>query len=252
MADEGMNRDFLFNSLTATVIRESNNSHMGQFMKTIFIAEPVVTAGNSNRLIAVEILSRFYSVNGKQLPTVKTLNMFTAEMKIDLLELQIRKIISKASFFSKHNILCSLNVDYDTCQYIYRNKNIQDIIKSYDFIVLEISETYPVIKADDAIIPFLINLSEHIWLDNLGSGNSTIHTLIRNKYQAVKLDKSFFQKHSMKPHFSALIDNIKDFALWLLPRVLKIRIIFMLLQELVYGVFRDIIFHQYSLRIFIR
>ncbi|HAX9692366.1 TPA: EAL domain-containing protein, partial [Escherichia coli] len=147
---------------------------------------------------------------------------------------------------------CSLNVDYDTCQYIYRNKNIQDIIKSYDFIVLEISETYPVIKADDAIIPFLINLSEHIWLDDLGSGNSTIHTLIRNKYQAVKLDKSFFQKHSMKPHFSALIDNIKDFALWLLPRVLKIRIIFMLLQELVYGVFRDIIFHQYSLRIFIR
>ncbi|ELH6623697.1 hypothetical protein Q9K68_005328, partial [Escherichia coli] len=81
----GMNRDFLFNSLTATVIRESNNSHMEQFMKTIFIAEPVVTAGNSNRLIAVEILSRFYSVNGKQLPTVKTLNMFTAEMKIDLL-----------------------------------------------------------------------------------------------------------------------------------------------------------------------
>ncbi|HBM8748966.1 TPA: EAL domain-containing protein, partial [Escherichia coli] len=107
-------------------------------------------------------------------------------------------------------------------------------------------------KADDAIIPFLINLSEHIWLDDLGSGNSTIHTLIRNKFQAVKLDKSFFQKHSMKPHFSALIDNIKRFCPLVIAEGVENKDYLHAASGTGLWGGRDIIFHQYSLRIFIR
>ncbi|MGE9665047.1 EAL domain-containing protein, partial [Escherichia coli] len=51
--------------------------------------------------------------------------------------------------------------------------------------------------------------TEYIWLDDFGSRNSTMHTAMKNKYHAIKLDKLFFQKNIQKPCFEGIINNLK-------------------------------------------
>lgn len=177
-------------------------------MEVIYIAEPIIDT-EINKLIAVEVLSRFYSKTGIHLSTQKVLSMFTATMKISLLKSQIKAIIKHRDFFECHGILCSVNIDYDTCLYISRNKEIQEMIMGNKFITLEISETYPELAQEKDVIPFLCSLTKHIWLDDFGSGNSTISTLMKNKYHAIKLDRCFYQENIDKPHLDVLIKNLK-------------------------------------------
>lgn len=177
-------------------------------MEVIYIAEPIIST-STNKLIAVEVLSRFRSKDGVALPTQRVLGMFTNKMKINLLKSQLNTIMKYKCFFERHNILCSINVDYDTCIYIYSNKQTQELIKNNKFIVLEISENYPDLSDEDYVIPFLLTLTDYVWLDDFGSGNATMKTLIKNKYHVIKLDKSFFQEHMIKPHFDVIISNLK-------------------------------------------
>lgn len=85
--------------------------------------------------------------------------------------------------------MCYVNVDYDTCLYLSSNKEIQRTIVKNKFIALEISETYPELSQGNDVIPFLFSLTEYIWLDDFGSGNSTMSTAMKNKYHAIKLDQ---------------------------------------------------------------
>ncbi|MDX5693442.1 hypothetical protein [Escherichia coli] len=86
-------------------------------MEVIYIAEPIIST-NINKLIAVELLSRFYSKTGVPLSTQRVLSMFTTAMKINLLKSQIKEIINHRDFFEHHGVLCSVNIDYETCLYI--------------------------------------------------------------------------------------------------------------------------------------
>lgn len=86
-------------------------------MEVIYIVEPIIST-STNKLIAVEVLSRF-SNEGAILPTQRVLGMFTSKMKINLLTSQLNTIIKYKCFFECHNILCSINVDYETCLYIW-------------------------------------------------------------------------------------------------------------------------------------
>ena len=54
-------------------------------MEVIYIVEPIIST-STNKLIAVEVLSRFYSNEGAILSTQKVLGMFTSKMKINLLK----------------------------------------------------------------------------------------------------------------------------------------------------------------------
>lgn len=67
-------------------------------MEVIYIAEPIIST-NTNKLIAVEVLSRFYSTTGVPLSTQRVLSTFTTTMKINLLKSQIKAIISHRDFF---------------------------------------------------------------------------------------------------------------------------------------------------------
>ncbi|MVW02141.1 EAL domain-containing protein [Escherichia coli] len=177
-------------------------------MEVIYIAEPIIST-NTNKLIAVEVLSRFYSKTGVPLSTQRVLSTFTTTMKINLLKSQIKAIISHRDFFERHETLCSVNVDYETCLYISCNNEIQKVISKNKFIALEISETYPEPTQENDVIPFLCSLTDYIWLDDFGSRNSTMHTAMKNKYHAIKLDKLFFQENIQKPYFEGIINNLK-------------------------------------------
>lgn len=120
-------------------------------MEVIYIAEPIIST-NINKLIAVELLSRFYSKTGVPLSTQRVLSMFTTAMKINLLKSQIKEIINHRDFFEHHGVLCSVNVDYETCLYISYDNEIQKTLSENKFIALEISETYPELTQNNDVV----------------------------------------------------------------------------------------------------
>ena len=73
-------------------------------------------------------------------------------------------------------------------------KQIQELLINNKIIAIEISENYPDLSDEDYVISFLLTLTDNVWLDDFGSGNATMKALIKNKYHAIKLDKSFFAR----------------------------------------------------------
>lgn len=63
-------------------------------MEVIYIAEPIIST-NTNKLIAVEVLSRFYSKTGVSLSTQRVLSTFTTTMKINLFKSQIKALVTE-------------------------------------------------------------------------------------------------------------------------------------------------------------
>lgn len=180
-------------------------------MNVRFIVEPIFSLHN-NKLIAMEVLSRFKFNNGMQAPTIKILKMLRQDVKNKLLNKQVEWVVTNKKFFIENNIICSVNVDDGLCAFIYEDERIQKIIKENDFIAFEISENHPNLDMDDSMIDFLFSLSGYIWLDDFGSGNATMSAVIKRPYHAIKIDKCFLQ-HNIENHtISETIKRIKKFV----------------------------------------
>ncbi|MFO6485732.1 hypothetical protein ACLBR5_32390 [Escherichia coli] len=106
-------------------------------MEIHFVAEPIVNMTN-NKLMAVEVLSRFYTPNGLQLPTQYTILRLSSAMKINISKTDKCYSREKIFFFINNNLMCSINVDYDTCLFILKNKALQQTINDNHFIALEV------------------------------------------------------------------------------------------------------------------
>ncbi len=68
-------------------------------MEVIYIAEPIIST-DINKLIAIKVLSRFYSPKGHLLSTERVLSIFTTTMKINLVKSQINTIIKHRDFLN--------------------------------------------------------------------------------------------------------------------------------------------------------
>ena len=161
-------------------------------MGVYFIVEPIVDIKN-NKLVAVEVLSRFYTQSGEQLSTQHTFLRLSSAMKINILQQQIKSIAEQKSFFIKNDLICSINVDYDTCIFIFNCKELQKTIIENDFIALEISETFPYFHENSRIIVNkLLNITNHIWVDDFGADNSKINISQLQLLARDSLIKTFF------------------------------------------------------------
>ncbi|MCZ0558488.1 EAL domain-containing protein [Escherichia coli] len=173
-----------------------------------FIVEPIVDIKN-NKLVAVEVLSRFYTQSGEQLSTQHTFLRLSSAMKINILQQQIKSIAEQKSFFIKNDLICSINVGYDTCIFIFNCKELQKTIIENDFIALEISETFPYFHENSRIIVNkLLNITNHIWVDDFGADNCKINISQLQNVGAVKLDKDFLYRTLNKEYFSEIIKRI--------------------------------------------
>ncbi|MCX1665005.1 EAL domain-containing protein [Escherichia coli] len=181
-------------------------------MKIHFVAEPIVNMTN-NKLMAVEVLSRFYTANGLQLPTQHTILRLSSAMKINILQKQINAIVEKKIFFINNKLMCSINVDYDTCLFILKNKALQQAINDNYFIALEVSERFPYFHENGGIvINNLLKLTSHIWIDDFGSNDCKINISQLQHVGAIKLDKEFLYRILAKDYFNEVLNKISMFC----------------------------------------
>ncbi|AHK21711.1 EAL domain-containing protein [Yersinia similis] len=177
-----------------------------------YICEPIRKQDGS--LLAVELLSRF-SATPVDLPidVEKFINGLDINGKNDLFQNQLQAVKAYSDWFITNNVLLSINIDFDLASVIVTDAPTRQILDEMPFLRLEIMETFSNLS-DGMNNPLLRELASlyPLWLDDLGSGGSTLNAVTANIFEYVKIDKHFFWQHN-KHTFPILINNIKKYCL---------------------------------------
>lgn len=177
-----------------------------------YVCEPIHRQDGS--LLAVELLSRF-SAKSVDLPidVENFINKLDVDGKTDLFHDQLRAVKAYKDWFITHNVLLSINIDFDLASVIVTDQSTRQMLDELPFLRLEIMETFSNLS-DGMNNPLLRDLAERypLWLDDLGSGGSTLNAVTANIFEYVKIDKHFFWQHN-KHTFPILINNIKKYCL---------------------------------------
>ena len=148
-------------------------------------------------------------------------------------------------------MFCSLNVDYDMATLLRHDGLLQLTVSSMPFIKLEVSEEFPGIEQGlkwPSMISFC-QVGYSLWLDDVGGGNANICSLLEGYFEAVKIDRHFFNEQIDKPTFPLLIKNIKRYCDKIVVEGVESRQYLDLLQEVgIWGVqvylFKSVPFHK--------
>lgn len=177
-----------------------------------YVCEPIHKQDGS--LLAVELLSRF---SAKSVDLSMDVEQFIRELgvagKTELFHDQLRAVKTYSEWFITNNVLLSINIDFDLASVIVSDDSTRRMMDEMPFLRLEIMETFSNLS-DGMNNPLLRELAERypLWLDDLGSGGSTLNAVTANIFEYVKIDKHFFWQHN-KHTFPILINNIKKYCL---------------------------------------
>lgn len=180
-----------------------------------FIAEPLVVPGGG--IFGVELLSRFSDDNGTAYRPDLHISSMSVKEKYSLLYEQLNLINGMADWFSVSGMLCSLNIDSDMAELLLEHHALGDILSQHPFIRLEISEDFPeLLKKKTPVLDALQCRGYKLWLDDFGAGKSTMISVMRTRFSAIKLDHKFFRKTADKPIFDVIIKNLKPFCSYII------------------------------------
>ncbi|AKP32517.1 EAL domain-containing protein [Yersinia aleksiciae] len=177
-----------------------------------YVCEPIHKQDGS--LFAVELLSRF---SAKSVDLSIDVEQFIRELGVDgkteLFQDQLRAVKAYRDWFIANKVLLTINIDFDLASVIVSDDSTRLMLDEMPFLRLEIMETFSNLS-DGMNNPLLRELAERypLWLDDLGSGGSTLNAVTANIFEYVKIDKHFFWQHN-KHTFPILINNIKKYCL---------------------------------------
>ncbi|HEJ8087855.1 EAL domain-containing protein [Serratia liquefaciens] len=173
-----------------------------------YVFQPVYSM--EGRLLAVEILNRFNSLDGDlAMPADIGINLLTAEQKIELFNEQLKLAAQNAAWFVENDVLLTLNIEETLVDLILADGQLCDRIRQWPFIAFEISEGFPNLSAGKNN-PKILRLSElfSLWLDDFGSGQATLTALYDGLFDYVKIDKRFYWQLFTHQGYDVVIDSL--------------------------------------------
>jgi EAL domain-containing protein (putative c-di-GMP-specific phosphodiesterase class I) len=159
---------------------------------SIYSFQPVYSM--AGRLLALEMFSRFNSPNGNlAMPAGIGFNLLSEEQKIELFNEQLILAEHYADWFVEYDVLLTINIEETVVDFLLNDHFLRQRIQRLLFIVFAVGEISPNLSAGKNNEK-LNRLSREftLWLNNLGSGNSTLTALYDGLFDYVKIDKRFY------------------------------------------------------------
>ncbi|AHG22353.1 diguanylate phosphodiesterase [Chania multitudinisentens RB-25] len=173
-----------------------------------YVFQPVYSM--EGRLLALEILSRFNSLDGELvMPMEIGINLLSPEQRIELFYEQLKLAEQQASWCIEHDVLLTINIDESVVDWLLSDVGLRQRIQQWPFIVFEISERFPNLSAGKNNQK-VRELSEHfsLWLDDFGSGKATLTALYDGLFDYVKIDKRFYWQLFNQQGYDVVIDSL--------------------------------------------
>ncbi|MNH03127.1 putative anti-FlhC(2)FlhD(4) factor YdiV [compost metagenome] len=173
-----------------------------------YVFQPVYSM--EGRLLAVEILCRFNSLDGDlAMPADIGINLLTASQRIELFHEQLRLAEQHAGWFVEHDVLLTFNIEETLVDVILTDDLLRQRLRQWPFIAFEISESFPNLSAGKNNTK-VSRLSEifPLWLDNFGSGQATLTALYDGLFDYVKIDKRFYWQLFDHQGYDVVIDSL--------------------------------------------
>ncbi|AEF45231.1 diguanylate phosphodiesterase [Serratia sp. AS12] len=173
-----------------------------------YVFQPVYSM--DGRLLAVEILCRFNSLDGDlAMPADIGITLLTPAQRVELFNEQLRLAEQHASWFIEHDVLLTLNIEETIVDAILADDLLCQRLRQWSFIALEISEAFPNLSAGKNNTK-VSRLSEMftLWLDNFGSGQATLTALYDGLFDYVKIDKHFYWQLFAHQGYDVVIDSL--------------------------------------------
>ncbi|WP_454877997.1 EAL domain-containing protein [Serratia inhibens] len=173
-----------------------------------YVFQPVYSM--EGRLLAVEILCRFNSLDGDlAMPADIGINLLSASQRIELFHEQLRLAEQHAGWFVEHDVLLTFNIEETLVDVILTDDLLCQRLRQWPFIAFEISEGFPNLSAGKNNTK-VSRLSEifPLWLDNFGSGQATLTALYDGLFDYVKIDKRFYWQLFDHQGYDVVIDSL--------------------------------------------
>lgn len=149
------------------------------------------------RLLAVELLSRFYQQNNIQqiLQPAHFFRHAHTATKRRVTAHQLAILHGCLPWLAEHHIVASINIDRMQAQDILSNPPAYRLLKILaPWVRLEINECFLLLGGKVSDDPLLMALSQcsPLWLDDFGSGGANFSMLFSGLFEVVKLDHDIF------------------------------------------------------------
>ncbi|AYH06208.1 EAL domain-containing protein [Pectobacterium parmentieri] len=161
-------------------------------------------------LLAVEMISHFNGLSGKlSMPADILLTQLNSSQKHDFVHEQLLFIKEKSAWFIDNHVQLVLKVGREITEILIKSDVLRGEIKRLDFVLLEINEFFPQLSQGKENAA-LLNLSQSLplWLDNFGSGKTTLKPLHDGLVRGVKLDRQFIGQLLSRPANTLMIEPL--------------------------------------------
>lgn len=172
-----------------------------------FMLEPSVK--NSGSYHSWELLTKNISINSNVLNTQQfNFSSLSESDKISIFEVQL-ELIGNIPLVTDSKTVISLNINDLLADYILTDKYVFDFLLKSKNIALEMNEYFHEFKTNKSM-KTTEELSKlcPVWLDDYGSGYTSLNTLKSFNFDCVKVDKDFFWKNDSTHSFISLYNSI--------------------------------------------
>ena len=127
---------------------------------------------------------------------------------------QLLTIEHYADYFQQHGLLCCVTINFQLARVVTESVFIRQILGQLPFVRFKLTEDFPNLHdgLNNPLLRALVEQLNILWLDDLGAGDANLHALQSKMFEAVKLDRQFFQDNVAKPWFNILIANIRRYT----------------------------------------
>ncbi|KHN50615.1 EAL domain-containing protein [Pectobacterium fontis] len=161
-------------------------------------------------LLAVEMISHFTGLSGKlSMPADILLTQLSPRQQYDVVCEQLLFIKDKSAWFIDNHVQLVLKVGPQITEILMKSDVLRSELKRLDFVLLEINELFPHLSQGKENAT-LLNLSRsvHLWLDNFGSGKTTLKPLHDGLVRGVKLDGQFMEQLLSRPTNTLMMEPL--------------------------------------------
>lgn len=177
------------------------------------VFEPV--RRTDGRLVAVEMLSRLAGVDtpGDLLSPETFYTRAAASQLRTALRAQVNCLQACLPWFQAKGVLATLNINRPLATLLLRDLWVRDSLRDMQpWLRFEISEYFLNGSTDDEPLLDALNALAPLWLDDFGTGSTSLSALMARRFEVIKLERTMFTTLAVTEDGQALLASMNRFA----------------------------------------